>query len=215
MAPNVSVPRKGDEMDWSDVFSIIMGLAVAVGLPLALRSRRKGGQKKVEELYQHLVGMGIPAFVREDEVDEKTARSWQGEKSVGTIEVTGRNIEGINIIGVASQYGTHYFLDYLVRSPNLGVIKLEKTALTKKKEHSLWGKPIALQWKGDKFLSQSLNLDQRLESTLLGSQFDGTIQIVPEPKKGYVRIRTPYSLPSPDLLAAIDIIAGHIRSGYG
>jgi len=202
-------------MDWSDILGIIMAIAVAVGLPLALHSRQKGGQKKAEELCQHLAGMGIKAYPGKAEIGEGKVKRSRSEKSLGVIEVKQRNIDWINIIGVASQYGANYFVDYLVRSPNLGVVKLNRTSLRKKKEHSLWGRVSTVEWIGDKSLSQSLNLDHRLESMLMQSQFGGTIQIVPEPKWGYVRIRTNYFLPSPDVFEAIDIVGEHIRSGYG
>jgi hypothetical protein len=201
-------------MDWSGILSIVMAVLVAIGLPLAIHSRKKHGPKKGEELYDHLREMGVKVSLMEKGNDgEKIGvkRSW-GQKSEGTIEVKGRNLDTINIIGVSSQYGTHYFLDYLVRSPNLAMIEIKKTSMRKKK-HFLWGKSLAVEWVGDKSLAQNLNLDYRLESKLMQSQFKGTIGIAPESKSEYARIRTSYFLPSPDLFEAIDIIAGHIRSG--
>ena len=121
----------------------------------------------------------------------------------------------IEIIGIASQYGTYYFLDYIVRSPNLSSLKPEKTVLVKKKKRHPGGKVLQIHWVGDKYLAQSLNLDYHLESKLLQAQFKGTITIIPEKKKEYTRIRTGYFLPSPDFFEAVDLIAGHIRSAYG
>ena len=93
-------------MDWSDALPVLLAIMVAVGLPLALRSRKKGGPQKVEELCQHLLGIGVKASnleegAAQEEVGQK--RSW-GQKSVGSIKLTDRNIDSINVIGVASQY---------------------------------------------------------------------------------------------------------------
>lgn len=69
---------------------------------LALRSIKKGGQKRVEELCHHLQGIGIRASVleqsnREERVSQK--RSWT-QKLIGTIKLTGNQIKILRI-GVA------------------------------------------------------------------------------------------------------------------
>jgi len=72
-----------------------------------------------------------------------------------------------------------------------------------------------MEWKGDKSLAQSLNFDYRLKDKLLQRDvpgLKGSIGIFPEPKHGHTRIRTSYSLPSPEILEALDIIAKHIKS---
>jgi hypothetical protein len=199
-------------MDWSDILGIIMAMAVAIGLPLALRSRKKGGQNKSAELHQHLLEMGIEAYWGEKGSGEEKAKRSHSEKSVGVIEVKQRNIDWINIIGAASQYGTHYFLNYMIKTPKLAGKETTKKIWLKKKKGYPQGK---IGWKGDNPLAQRLNFDYRLEDKLLPSNFKGGIVIFPEPKWGYTRIRTEYFLPSPDFFEAIDIIAGHIRSRYG
>jgi hypothetical protein len=194
-------------------------LVVAIGLPLALRKRKKGGPQTVGQLLHHLQEIGIKVSLAEGGVDEErlgVSRSFM-RSSVGVIEITGRNIDYINVIGVASQYGVNYFLDYLVRSPGWsGKRRQKKTRMVRKKSPAIWGKVVDIEWKGDVYLSQQLNLDYRLKDILLQTELKelkGNIKILPEPKYGYTRVRTPYLLPSLDLFEAIDIIAKYIKSG--
>lgn len=139
-----------------------------------------------------------------------------GQKSEGIIELADRNIDSINVISVASQYGVHYFLDYLVKSPNImGKRAFTKTRLVRKKSPPLWGRVSGIEWKGDRLLAQSLNLDYRLEEKLLQAApkaLKESIRIFPEPKYGYVRIRTTHLLPSDQMFQAIGIVARHIKS---
>ncbi len=207
-------------MDWSNIFPILFALLLAVGLPLAFRSLKKGGQNKVDELYQHLQGIGVKASVLEkDDSQEKTKRkrSW-GQRLVGTIKLTDYNIDSINVIGVASQYGVNYYLDFLVNRPSfIGGSKKKKTKMSTKKSSLFKGKVVDIEWKGDDFLAQKLNFDYGLKDKLLQadlSALKGGISIYYEPKHEYARIRTAYFLLPPDLFEGIDIIADHVRSWY-
>lgn len=205
-------------MDWESIISLIIALLVVIALPLALRRRKKASAQKREELYQHLKEIGVKALlVEEGNEREKIGLSrTSGQRSEGIIALQDKNIDSINIISVASQYGTSYSLDYLVKSSNITANRiLKKTRLTVKKSLFLWGKVVAMEWKGDKSLTQSLNFDYRLKDRL--SQRDatglrGSIGIFPEPKHGYTRIRTAYSPPSPEIFEALNIIARHIKS---
>ena len=71
-----------------------------------------------------------------------------------------------------------------------------------------------MEWKGDKSLAPSLNFDYILKDKLLQSNLNTlrSVWLFPEPKQGYTRIRTAYSLPSPEIFGAMDIIARHIKS---
>ncbi len=207
-------------MDWSNIFPIVVALLLAVGLPLALRSLKKDGQKKTEELCQHLQGIGVKASaVGKDAVQDKMKqkRSW-GQKLVGTIKLTDYHIDSINVIGVASQYGVNYYLDFLVNRPSfMGGSKKKKTKMNTKKSSLFKGKVIDIEWKGDDFLDQKLNFDYGLKDKLLQadlSALKGGIAIYPKPKHDCVRIRTAYFLLAPDLFKAMDIIANHIKSWY-
>jgi len=205
-------------MDWESIVSLIIALLVVIALPLAFRRRKKAGPQKGEELCQHLKEAGVKAsLVEKGNEREKIGLSRaSGQRSEGIIALQDKNIDSINIISAASQYGTNYFLDYLVKSPNITASRiLKKTRLTVKKSSFLWGKVVAMEWKGDKSLAQSLNFDYRLKDKLLQRDvpgLKGSIGIFPEPKHGHTRIRTSYSLPSPEILEALDIIAKHIKS---
>jgi len=207
-------------MDWSNFFPIIIGILAVIGLPLALRSRKKGGPKKVEELCQHLQGIGVKASKQEEvAIQEKAGeKRSRREKPIGVIRLADKNIDSINVIGVASQYGVHYFLDFVVRSPSLtGREKKKKTRMVRKRSSALWGKVIDIEWKGDDSLAQKLNFDYLLKDRLLQADLNvlkNSIWIIPEPEHEYARVRTNYFLPTPDLFDAIDNIARHIKSGY-
>lgn len=205
-------------MDWESIISLIIALLVVIAFPLALRRRKKASAQKREELYQHLKEIGVKAsLVEEGNEREKIGLSRaSGQKSEGIIALQDKNIDSINIISAASQYGTNYFLDYLVKSSNITASRtVKKTRLTVKKSLFLWGKVVAMEWKGDKSLAQSLNFDYRLKDILLQRDvtgLKGSIGILPEPKHGYTRIRTGHSLPSPEIFEALDIVAKHIKS---
>jgi len=207
-------------MDWNDILPIIIGILAVIGLPLAFRSRKKGGPKKVEELCQHLLGIGVKASKQEEvAIQEKAGeKRSRREKPIGVIKLADKNIDSINVIGVASQYGVHYFLDFVVRSPSLtGKENKKKTRMVRKRSSPIGGKVIDIEWKGDDSLARKLNLDYRLKDQLLQADinaFRGGIWIYPEPEHEYARVRTNYFLPAPDLFDAIDNIAKHIKSGY-
>jgi len=204
-------------VDWGAISSIVLGLSLAFGVLLAIRSRKKGGQKKVGELCQHLQAIGVKASELERDISQGKLgqrRSW-GQTLVGTIKLTDRNIDSINVVGVATQYGVHYFLDYLVRSySSIGRQNKKKTRMTRKKSSVLRGTVIDIEWKGDDSLAQKLNFDHQLKHKLLQAAPKGSIEIFPEPQYEYARIRTTYFLPALDLFEAMDIIAKHIKSWY-
>ena len=207
-------------MDSGNILTIIIAILAAIGLPLAFKSRKKGGQDKVGELCQHLQGMGVKASILgSDTVQGKMGgkSSW-GQKSVGVIELAGKNIDSINVIGAASQHGAHYFLDFLVSSSNLtGRENRKKTRMVRKRSSALWGKVIDIEWRGDDSLARRLNFDYGLKDRLLQADLSvikGSICIFHEPKYGYSRVRTNYFLPTPDLFEVIDTIAKHIKSEY-
>lgn len=205
-------------MGLEDIFPIIMALVLAVGLPLALLGRKKRGQKKLDELLLHLRRIGAKASPADKDSDQEKMgprRSW-GEKSEGVIKLEGRNIDSINLVGVSSQYGTNYYLEYVVMSPRpMETAATKKTTMVRRKSPPLWGKVMDIEWRGDPRLSQRLNFDYQLKYGLLQGGLNtlkGGISILPEPKYGYVRIRTAYQPPGPDLFEVIDTIAKHVKS---
>ena len=206
-------------MDWGQLIPIIMALIAAIGIPIALSRRKKGGQEKLEELHHHLQDIGIKATpIDEESAPEKANKKRSlGERAEGVVDIKGMNIDSISIISVSSQYGVNYYLDYLVHSGS--VLRKEasrKTKMTRKKSSPILGKTVDIEWKGDPYLAQRLNLDYQLKYKLLQADpevLKGGISIHPEPKHGYTRIRTAYQLLTRDLFEAIDNIAKHVKSG--
>ena len=203
--------------DWSNIVGILFFLLVAVALPLIFRRRKKGEvAANIEELYQRLREVGVEASLANEGDDRERIglAGASGQKSEGLIELEDRNVDSINVVSVSTQYGKRYFIDYLVKSPNItGERMLKKTRLNRKKSPPIWGKVVAIDWKGDDSLTQSLNLDYSLQEKLLrAGVFKGGIWIFPEPKNGYVRIRTEYSLPSAEIFEAIRSIARRVKS---
>jgi hypothetical protein len=206
-------------MDWSQfISSILIAVFAIVGTIIALRKRKKSGPQKREEIHQHFRGLGlqVSSAERDDQKDKSDIGRGTGQKSEGLITLENSNIDFINIISIASQYGVNYFLDYLVESPRLeGKKSPGKIRLKKKKDRLFRGKVIGIEWKGASPLAQRLNFDYRLEDMLTINSFKGDIEIVPETKWRYTRVRTQYFLPTRDLFTAIDLIARDIRLEYG
>ena len=205
--------------NWFSIIGAVVAVLIAIILPLIARRRKKEeATNKIEELYRRLRALGVEVFPVEkgDEREKIGLARASGQKSEGLMDLEDRNIDSINIVGISSQYGTRYFIDYLVRGSNImGERVLKKTRLTRKKSPPLWGKVVAIDWKGDDALAQSLNLDYSLEDKLLiadMNSFKGNIGIFPEPKYGYARIRTDYSLPSAEIFETISGIARHVES---
>lgn len=207
-------------MEWGSIIGVIAALVAAIGLPLAFRKRKQSSPQNVEQLLHHLQEIGVKASPLERGAEEEkvgVSRA-SSQRSEGVFKIEGRNIDFINVISVASQYGVHYFLDYLVKSPTWpGKKKRKKTRLVKKKSSGIWGKVVDIVWKGDDYLSRQLNFDYRLKDMLFQAELvelKGSIWIFHEPKYEYARVRTPYLLPSSDLFEAMDIIARYIKSGW-
>lgn len=205
--------------NWASIVGAIFAVLIAIILPVIARRRKKGeATNKIEELCQRLRALGVEVSpVEKGDSREKIglARA-SGQKSEGLIDLEDRNIDSINVVSISSQYGTRYFVDYLVKGSNImGERVLKKTRLTRKKSPPLWGKVVAINWKGDDALAQSLKLDYGLEDKLLkadANAFEGNIWIFPEPKYGYARIRTDYVIPSAAIFEALSSIARHIKS---
>ena len=172
----------------------------------------------MEELYAHLQTIGVKAQLLEATNDRELTgrkRSW-GEKSESVIQIADRSIDYVSVVGVSSQYGTDYYLEYLVMSPgHTGGSTMKKTRMIRKKRPRIWGRAVDIEWRGDPHLSSRLDFDYDLKHMLLQldrSALKGGISIIPEPKHGHTRIRTSHQLPSPDLFKAIDAIAKHVKS---
>lgn len=209
-------------MDWTDIpwANIAMIITLGIGVPMALRARKKGGPRKAEELLQHLKDIGVDASLVTEGIAESKVGIGRGsgQRCEGTFKINARNIDYINVISVAGQYGVNYYIDYLVQSTTrMGATDRKRTKLSLKKDSFLNGKVIDVTWQGDHYLSQVLNLDYKLKDSLLMAELAklaGSLTIFPEPKYNYARIRTIYLLPSTNLLMAVNYIANHIRSEW-
>lgn len=201
-------------MELSSFTGIAAAVSVIIGLAFALRSRKKGGPKKVKELYDQLLGIGVDAFIPEEDIPQHNGiKPPFGEKPAGTIGLRNKDIESVSVLARTHQHGTNYYLDYLVRSPlTFGMDGKGKTRMIKRKSSPLWGKVISIEWKGDESLAQGLNYDTYLNNLLLQAAPRGGVKIFPEPRSEYARIRTRYSLPSADMFEALEMIARHVKS---
>jgi hypothetical protein len=205
-------------MDPADIIPIALGVLAAVAaVPALLRLLRKGAPAKQDELQQHLEGTGLKVsrIEKDSEVDKAIPKNWS-EKSEGALKVADRNVDAVAIRSVSSQYGTNYYLDYVVKSPGVMPAGSKKTTLARKKSPPIWGKVVDIVWRGSTNLAQRLNYDYQLKYRLLHSDPAGLkvgITIQPQPAHGCTRIRTGYRLPSPDLFEAIDTIAKHVKAG--
>jgi len=208
-------------MDWGNTIGTIIALLlVVIGLSATFRKRKKSSHQNMEKLFHHLQEMGIRASLLEGSLEEAkigVSRA-SGQKSEGIIKIEGKNIDYINVISVASQYGVRFLLDHLVKtSGGLSKTGRKKTRMVGRKSSGMWGKVVDIEWRGDDYLSQQLSLDYRLKDGLLRAELDklkNSIWIFPEPKYECARVRISYLLPSSDLFDAIDIIARHIKSAW-
>ena len=197
-------------LTWVDpelITPILLAISALIGLPLALWSRKKGGPKKIEELYLHLQTIGLKATV----LEKDNGGPKIGKNIVGTIKLAGKNVDSISVIGVATQNGVQYYLDYQVNNPVAGHSGNMKVRMIRKKSPALWGKVVDIGWKGDDSLVHRLDMDYQLKDRLKCSDFKGSITVSPEPKSGYIRIRTSYFLPDREFFDTIDTIARHIK----
>jgi len=206
-------------MDIDTLLTIGLALAAVAGVVVAVVTRRKAGPRKVEDMRSHLETIGVHSVVATSAESNlsQIGHSWS-EKHVGTLRVKGRTVEAINIVGVSSQYGTHYFLDLLVPVTPFGsVADPKKTRLVRKKRPALWGKTTDVEWQGDGSLSRRLNFDYQLRDSLKALDEDvlrGGVAIHAQRKQGWARVRTKYFLPSVHSFEAMDSICKHVRAEW-
>ena len=207
-------------MSSGSIVTIILMVTGLAGFILSLMGLRKSGKKKVEELRDHLNTIGVKAWIDITEPDDKkkdSRRSW-GFKYLGTLILSGKEIDSINVTGIASQYGANYFLDYIVPYNNhLSGNTGNKVKLARRRVNDLVGgrKIQDIMWKGDTTLAQKLNMDTHLKEKLTQADLKPVkynIEIIPEAGRDSYRIRTPYFLPSTDMFVIVNIIAKDVKS---
>jgi len=206
-------------MDLEKILPAIIVFLTAFLIPFLLSRRKKKGDKKHKEISHLLLEIGVE-FVELDEGSEQVKfrrKLSLGLKSEGIIALKKSNIDFINIISASSQYGVNYSFEYLVKS-SFGIREkpLKKTKMVIKKKSPFGGEVVDVIWRGDQYLAQKLNMDYDLKHKFMQADintFKGGILIIPEPKHGYIRIKTNYNIPSADMFYAIDTLAAHMRFG--
>jgi len=204
-------------VEWAEIINIGIGILVpvviAIGLPLALRKHKKQGPKQVEGFYEQLRENGVNcSLVEEGNKSSKIRVSkWSGTKTLKSYEVVGKQYDRINLTFISTQYGVTYYIEFLVNSPNLEIINPKKAHLKRTKRRN---QSEEIVYKGNKSFTINLELDYQLETLLNRSEFVGVIEIIPETKHGYTRIRTPFVELTPEFLDAINILARHIKSQF-
>jgi hypothetical protein len=204
-------------VEWAEIINIGIGVLVpviiAIGLPLALRKHKKQGPKQVERFYEQLRENGVNcSLVEEGNKSSKIRVSkWSGTKILKSYEVVGKQYDHINLTFISTQYGVTYYIEFLVNSPNLGIIKPKKAQLKRTKRRN---QSEEIVYKGEKSFTINLELDYQLETLLNRSEFVGVIEIIPETKHGYTRIRTPFVELTPEFLDVINTLARHIKSQF-
>ncbi len=206
-------------MDLGKILPAIIVFLTAFLIPFLLSRRKKKGDKKPKEFSQHFLEIGVELVALDEGSEQIKFRKKLsfGLKSEGIFALKKSNIDFINVFSASSQYGVNFFIEYLVKS-TFGIREkpFKKTRMIIKKKSLFENKVVDVIWKGDQYLAQKLNLDYDLKHRFMQvdiNAFKGGIVIVPEPKHGYIRIKTNYNLPSADIFYAIDTLAGHMRYG--
>ncbi len=206
-------------MEWGKLIPAIIAIVTAFVLPIIFSKKNKEGAKKKKDYSINLAEFGIK-FEKIEKDDERISfvkkLSW-GQKAEGIFAVKGKNIDYIFLISVASQYGTNYSLEFIVKNKfNLRDEPIKNTRMKLKKDSLISKKYVDILWIGDMYLAQKLNMDYDLKYKLLHRVVNEqkiNLRIVPDKKRGYTRIRTNFVPFSDDFVASIDSIAGHIKTG--
>jgi hypothetical protein len=206
-------------MHWETIATSIFAIVMGIIFIRALVSRRKVGPKKLVALYRHLHLMGIEASIVEESMSRDVVREKRlmGQKDGGTIRLQHGDIDSIDVVGSATERGARYYLDFLVRSTSpVGGERRIQTRMIKKRGSFLGLRIVDVEWRGDIALERKLNFDSRLKEKILITDLKpikSGIQIIPENRNEYARIRTDYFLPTSEQFDILDSIARHIKSG--
>lgn len=208
-----------DISEWIKKISTFIPLLLFLILPIVLNKLKKNTSPNIDDLCQHLQGIGIKASIAEIGNDKSKiglGGRFSSQKSEGLIELRNRNVDSLNLVAASNQYGKDYYIDYQVKNSTMvGNRVPRKTKLVRRKNSLFWGRTVDFEWKGDSILAETLNSDYRIKQRLLQGEFEsikGNIWIYPEPKYGYFRIRSSNFLPPRQIFEAIDTVAKHLKS---
>jgi len=206
-------------MEWEKIIPAIIAILTAFILPIIFSKRKKEGSKKKKDYSLNLDELGIK-FEKIEKDDERISfvkKLSLGQKAEGIFALKGKKIDYIFIISVTSQYGTNYYLEFVVKNTfNLRDEPIKNTRMKLKKNSLISKKYVDIIWIGDRYLAQKLNMDYDLKYKLLHRVVNEqkiNIRVVPDKKRGYTRIRTNFVPFSDDFIVSIDSIAGHIKTG--
>lgn len=204
-------------MDAGVIITIVLAFSGLIGLPIALWNLRMGGQQKAKELVDHLLAIGvkaymIPEFESVQNNRKKNLRFFH--RVAGTIRLQKCNIELIDVIGTAQQYGVNYFIHYLVRSPRLVTVhaKQKRTKLKKKRKSLMATELAEYIWEGDEAIARKLNSNAEIGVAIREGTLKGDIEILSESGAEYVKIKTEYFLPDKNQFNTLEIIAKCVKS---
>lgn len=170
--------------------------------------------KAADELYAHLLLLGIDVqLVRKHPLQKVSKGMWGGgRKSLGLVQVAGRNISYVNVIREAHETGSVYYLEYLVPLKDMpsSLCQAELDMCSAELETS------NIEWRGGT-LAERLNDDPTLKESLLmefGMNEPLKIEIYLEPDYQCGMMETTRGnvlpLPSRSLFDCLDRIAGCI-----
>jgi hypothetical protein len=206
-------------LESSSIFTIVLMAGGIIGFILSLFGLKRSGRKKLEEIRDHLHMIGVKAWTDDFSYqgEEKGRKRHSTEKYLGTITLDGKEISSIIVTGVASQYGVNYFLDFTVPHTSKSDNGKSKVKMARKKIKDRFSnmKITDVSWKGDTVLVQKLDADTRLKEKILRADLKPvrySIEIIPEQKENYHRIRTPYFLPATDVFEVLNLIAKHMKT---
>jgi len=184
------------------------------------------GDKSADKLYAHLLKLGIQAEMLHGHPLQKVCTKkggvlgWGGEaKSLGLVQVAGKNIGYVNIIrqrhGSGQQEITFHYFEYLVPLREIPSSLCWAVLVTKKR--GLFRREVVnIEWRGGT-LADTLNGDPTLKQSLLMEfQLNRPLDILvaPEPIYRCIRIETGRHLPSGSLFDYLDrvavLTAGHV-----
>jgi hypothetical protein len=207
--------------EWAQYLpGILTVLAGAIGIPLALRRRKKTSPLMVDELVAYLQEIELKASLADNTAPQARVGIGRGsgQRSEGLIKVEEKHYDFINMVSTTSQYGVNYRLDFLVKgSGRQSGVKRKKTRMVRRKRTGMGISPVTTLWKGDEYLVRSLNYDYRLQDMLEQAkqeELKGGIVVIPESKHEYNRIMTAYFKPTREFLEAVNIVASHLKSAW-
>lgn len=171
--------------------------------------------KSADKLYAHLLNLGLQAELMRGNPLQKVGAIKGKSKSLGLIQVSGKNIGCVNMIKerrIGEEWSIFYYLDYIVPLKEIPSILYRASVETKTKGF-FRDKVVDIKWRGHALadaLNDDLNLKQDLLMEYRLNWSLSWITIIPAPAYQCARIETNWVLPSNSLFDCLERIAGHV-----